>query len=177
MCSLSRDCQRGVVITLWWICTKKHSLLSDNECDLLLFPSYWKYQRLSKKLALWQTGSVFQQTYKWKNNELWWLLLHLEIYGDEKEDSAMDITVLYVTKDLKITSCLNICSFRPGDLMTHPRRGATDKIFFFLSPKHRIIYSTLQHSAEDFSMSMFLLGFLKHIETSSLSNGFFWLSR
>lgn len=70
--------------------------------------------------------------------------------------------------------CLNMCSFGPRDLMTHPRRGATDKIFFYLvSLKHRIIYSPSQRSADDFSISMFLLGFLKHTETSTLSNGFF----
>lgn len=71
--------------------------------------------------------------------------------------------------------CLNMCSFGPRDLMTHPRRGATDKIFFFylVSLKHRIIYSPSQRSADDFSISMFLLGFLKHTETSTLSNGFF----
>lgn len=67
-------------------------------------------------------------------------------------------------------------SFRPRDLMTHPRRGATDKIFLPL-PKHGIIYSTLQCGADDFSISMFLLGFLKHIENSALNNGFLSLSR
>lgn len=55
--------------------------------------------------------------------------------------------------------CLSICSCRPGDLMTHPRWGATDKIFSSLSPWHRIIYSTAQLRADDFSISIFLLGF------------------
>lgn len=85
----------------------------------------------------------------------------------------MDGTVLFVAKDLKIIfRCPKISSFRLKDLMTHPRR-ATDKIFTLpLTPKHRIIYSTQQCGTDDFSISMFLLGFLKHIETPALSNGF-----
>lgn len=86
----------------------------------------------------------------------------------------MDGTLVFVANGLKITFlCPNMCSFRLKDLMTHPRRRATDKIFTLpLSPKHRIIYSTRQHGADDFSIFMFLLGFLKHIETPALSNGF-----
>ena len=51
-------------------------------------------------------------------------------------------------------------------------QGATDKTFLLL-PKQGIIYSTLQGSADDFSISIFLLGFLKHTETSALSNSSF----
>lgn len=51
-------------------------------------------------------------------------------------------------------------------------QGGTDKTFLLL-PKQGIIYSTLQGSADDFSISIFLLGFLKHTETSALSNSSF----
>lgn len=72
---------------------------------------------------------------------------------------------------LKITCCLNICPLRAESFQySRSKEQQIRLIFSLISPKCWIIYSTLQHSTDDFSIPMFLQGSVQHIEVCTIRN-------